>query len=107
MTKNVLTRRELAQMAVAGAAGTLLAPAPTQAQDATTGAPNEGEALAQAVALTVGYTLTATQTKEVAGALKDYPGAFAKARAFDIAHDVEPAWTPYTPPAPPRKGRNK
>lgn len=105
MTKIELTRRELARLAVAGAAGTLLPARHAEAQGAPPEASNEGDALAQAVALNVGYALTATQTKEVAGALKDYPGTFAKARAYDIGYDVEPAWTPYTPPVPPRKGR--
>lgn len=104
MTKNELTRRELAQMAVAGAAGALL-PTSARAEEAPPGEPNEGEALTKAVAPNVGYTLTDTQAKEVAAALKGYPGTFAKARAYDIPSDVEPAWTPFTPPVPPRKGR--
>ena len=104
MTKIALTRRDLARLAVAGTAGALL-PATAQAQEVSPEVLNEGEALAQTAALSVGYALTATQAREVAGALKDYPGAFTAARAYDIPDDIGPAWTPNTPPAPPRKGR--
>ncbi len=109
MTKNELTRRDFARLTVAGAAGTLLPAAAAHAQAAPPRpeGPTEGETLAQLVAMDVGYPLTDTQAREVASALKGYPGAFAAARAYHIPNDIEPAWTPYAPPVPPRKGRNK
>ncbi len=104
MTKIALTRRDLARLAVAGTAGALL-PARASAQEVAPEVMNEGEALAQTVVVSVGYALTATQAREVTGALKDYPGAFTAARAYDIPSDIGPAWRPDTPPVPPRKGR--
>ncbi len=104
-----LTRRQLAQAALAGAAATLLPEAaPAQntepAMPATT-SPGEADALTHAVPFNVGYVLSETQVKEVAGALKDYPGAFAKARAYAIPDDIAPAWAGSSPPARPGRGR--
>ena len=57
----------------------------------------EGEALAQAVTLNVGYALSETQAKEVTQALKDYPGSFAKARAYHLPNDISPSWASTAP----------
>ena len=111
MTNTSLTRRELARLA-AGMAGALL-PAPASAQTAEStpmtsspppNTPDEGAALARAVPLSAGYALSEAQTREVALALKGYPGAFGKARAFALPDDVGPAWVS-TPPPPASTGR--
>jgi len=117
-----LTRRELARRALAGAAGILLTPAlasaaSAQVVDQTPAAPpplpttpidakpmNEGDLLTQLVPINVGYALSDAQTKEVALQLKDYPGGFAKARAYVLPDDVGPA---FAADAPARKERVK
>ena len=121
MSKQTYTRRELARQAVAGAAGVLLtaslaASAQAQVVDPLPAVPppiltppdanpaNEGPLLTQLVPLNVGYTLTDRQTKEVAQQLKDYPGAFAKARAYALPEDIGPA---FAATAPQRKERAK
>ena len=119
MTKHTLTRRELARQALAGTAGALLASAltlPTQAQaqvvDPAPAAPpplpapaptqivppmnstpsTEGQLLTQLVPVVAGYALSDTQAKEVTLQLKDYPGGFAKARAYTLPDDIAPAF---------------
>ncbi len=121
MTKQ-MTRRELARRALAGAAGVLLTPAlapSTQAQvvDPLPVAPpplpatpvdgkpmNEGDLLTQLVPVNAGYALSDAQAKEVALQLKDYPGAFAKARAYVLPDEIGPA---FAADAPQRKERVK
>ncbi len=140
----LLTRRELAQQALAGTAGALLslalparaqvvdplptAPPPlplspkpkqnalpmptqsTQTPDTTTEKSTadkpttEGTLLTQLVPVAAGYTLSETQTKEVTGQLENYPGSFAKARAYAIPDDISPA---FAATAPTRKERVK
>ena len=118
MTTTPLTRRRLAQVALAGAAGTLLAATASAQNTETTPAmpaspktPDEGPFLAEAVPLSAGYRLSPTQAKEVASTLKDYPGAFGKARTYPIPDDVAPAWNSTPPPAVfatgAKKGRGK
>ncbi len=113
-----LTRRDLARMALAGTASVLLMTtnAPTYADDAPalpakpaegTAKPIEGEALSEAVPTAAGYTPSESQKREAMAALKGYPGAFAKARAFPLANDVEPAFMPYPPTAPAKKGASR
>jgi hypothetical protein len=122
MTNKTLTRRELAQRALAGAAGVLLAPAlassaSAQVVDPLPAAPpplpatpidakpmNEGDLLTQLVPINAGYALSDVQTKEVALQLKDYPGGFAKARAYVLPDEVGPA---FAADAPTRKERVK
>ncbi len=122
MTKQTLTRRELARRALAGAAGALLTPAlasaaAAQVVDPLPAAPpplptspidakpmNEGDLLTQLVPINVGYALSDAQTKEVALQLKDYPGGFAKARAYVLPDEVGPA---FAADAPQRKERVK
>ena len=121
-----LTRRELARQALAGTAGILLAAAlPTQAQvvDPAPAAPplptpktptqnatsmptteTEGELLTRLVPVAAGYTLSESQAKEAAAQLKDYPGGFAKARAYVLSDSVGPA---FAADAPVRKERTK
>jgi hypothetical protein len=122
-----LTRRELARRALAGAAGALFTPAlasaaSAQVVDQTPAAPpplpttpidaksidakpmNEGDLLTQLVPINVGYALSDAQTKEIALQLKDYPGGFAKARAYVLPDDVGPA---FAADAPARKERVK
>lgn len=137
MTK-LLTRREMAQQALAGTTGVLLAfnlpalalPAGAQAVDPLPTPPplpapptkptqnagpmpspitpetptTEGELLTKLVPVAAGYTLSETQTKEVVAQLKDYPGGFAKARAFALPDDIGPA---FAATAPIRKERVK
>jgi len=135
MTK-LLTRRELAQQALAGTTGVLLSlalparaqvvdplpttppplpnpvqnalPMPTQSTQAPETTPEkptpEGELLTQLVPVVAGYTLSETQTKEVAAQLKGYPGGFAKARAYALSDDIGPAFAAV---APVRKERTK
>ena len=136
----LLTRRELAQQALAGTTGAALAflalparaqvvdpqptappplplspkptqnvfPMPTQSTqtpETTPGKPtNEGTLLIQLVPITAVYTLSETQAKEVAGQLKDYPGGFAKARAYVLPDDIGPA---FAATAPTRKERTR
>lgn len=116
MPNSPLTRRELAQRALVGTLLlTGLAPnARAQVVDLTPAAPpalplapaaptvNEGDLLSQLVPLVAGYSLTPTQAKEVALQLKDYPGSFAKARAYVLSDEIGPA---FAADAPPRKGR--
>ena len=117
MSKSILTRRELAQKVIVGAAGAILLPALTpqaQAQvvdpkpdvppplPAAAAASGEGALLTQMVPVNVGYALTETQAKEVALQLKDYPGPFAKARSYALPDDIGPA---FAADAPGRKGR--
>ena len=120
MSNLPLTRRQLAQQALAAV---LLLPAlasPTRAQvvdpgpdvppplptapvtPAAAAAINEGPLLTQLVPINAGYVLTQTQAKEVALQLKDYPGAFAKARAYVLPDEIGPA---FAADAPTRKGR--
>lgn len=122
---STFTRRELARQALAGTAGVLLAsalPARSQVVDPnpavppplptsvpkTTTMPNlpltEGAILLQLVPVAAGYTLTETQAKEAALQLKDYPGGFAKARAYALPDAVGPA---FAADAPTRKERVK
>jgi len=139
MTK-LLTRRELAQQALAGTTGVLLSlalpagaqvidplpttppplpnpatkpvqnalPMPTQSTQAPETMPEkptpEGELLTRLVPVAAGYTLSETQTKEVAAQLKEYPGGFAKARAYVLPDDIGPAFAAV---APVRKERTK
>ena len=129
MTYLILTRREMARRALAGAAGVLLSAVPSQAQavDASPAALpalppvpvtvtppmtinppvtglTEGKVLMTLVPLVAGYALTETQTKEVALQLQDYPGDFAQVRAFAIPEDISPA---FAADAPVRKERIK
>ncbi len=122
MSKQTLTRRELARRALAGAAGALLTPAlisSAQAQvvDPLPAAPpplptapidvkpmNEGDLLTQLVPINAGYALSDAQAKEVALQLKDYPGAFAKARTYALPDEIGPA---FAADAPLRKERVK
>lgn len=123
-----LTRRELARQALAGTAGVLLAsalPARAQVVDPAPAAPptsmqsktsmsntpsaegktgTEGELLTQLVPVAAGYALSETQAKEAADQLKDYPGGFAKARAYVLPDSVGPA---FAADAPTRKERTK
>ncbi len=118
MSNSTLTRRELAQRAIAGA---LLFPAaasqaraqvvdpvpdvpPPLPTTPVAAATNEGSLLTQLVPINAGYTLTETQAKEVALQLKDYPGGFAKARAYVLPDDIGPA---FAADAPTRKGRTR
>ena len=116
MTNLILTRREMARCALAGAAGVLLSAVTTQAQ-AVDAAPavlpvlppapvtipppaiglTEGKILISLVPLIAGYALTETQSKEVALQLQDYPGDFAQVRAFVIPEDVSPAFAANAP----------
>ena len=73
---------------------------PTQTPEAVT----EGALLTQLVPVAAGYTLSETQSKEVAGQLQDYPGPFAKARAYPLPDDIGPA---FAAAAPTRKERVK
>lgn len=115
MTNLILTRRELALRALAGAAGAMLLASPTEAQvvdqtpaipplPITPAAPSEGQLLIQLVPLVAGYALTDTQTREVALQLKDYPGDFASARSFVIPDEIGPA---FAADAPMRKERTR
>ena len=121
MSKQTYTRREWARQAVAGVAGVLLTAslsAPVQAQvvDPAPALPpplltppdalpaNEGPLLTQLVPLNVGYTLSDTQAKEVEKQLKDYPGSFAKARAYVLPDNLGPA---FAADAPKRKDSAK
>ena len=126
---SALTRRDLARQALAGAAGALLAalalparsqtvdpapaapPLPTAPQNSTrntTSMPNttqtEGQLLTELVPVAAGYALSETQAKEAAAQLKDYPGGFAKARAYALPDDIGPA---FAADAPVRKERAK
>ena len=131
MTK-LLTRREMARLALAGTTGVLLSlalPAGAQVVDPLPAAPpplpvpptkptqnagpmpspstpeaptpetptTEGELLTRLVPVAAGYTLSETQAKEVAAQLKDYPGGFAKARAFALPDDIGPAFAATAP----------
>lgn len=117
MSNQTLTRRELTRWAMAGAAGALLTAttavsAQAQVVDPLPAAPpplpntpvdkpmNEGDLLAQMVPINVGYALTETQANEVRRQLKDYPGAFAKARAYVLPDEIGSA---FAADAPPRK----
>jgi len=106
-----LTRRDLARLALAGTASALLmtpnAPTPAEAAPALPPKATEGDALTQAVPAAAGYALSESQSKEAALALKGYPGAFAKARAFPLANAVEPAFAPYVPLPPAKKGASR
>ncbi len=123
-----ITRRDVARWALAGAAGALLTPALASAvaaqvvdpgpdappalplpaappPDAAPAKPSaEGDLLTRLVPVNAGYALSDTQAKEVALQLKDYPGGFAKARAFALPDDVGPA---FAADAPTRKERRK
>ena len=125
-TNQPLTRRDLARRALAGAAGALLMPslltpgltpaASAQAVDPLPAAPpplpttpvdiamNEGQLLTQLVPVNAGYALSDAQAKEVALQLKDYPGGFAKARAYVLPDETGPA---FAADAPPRKEEAK
>ena len=87
-----------------------VAPAPAQkimpmpaTPEATPGT-TEGELLTQLVPVAAGYTLSDSQAKEAALQLKDYPGGFAKARAYALPDDIGPAFAAL---APVRKERVK
>ncbi len=122
-----LTRRELARQVLAGTAGVLLAALPAGAQvvDPAPPAPpppastsqtpqnatpmpttsvTEGQLLTQLVPVAAGYALSETQAKEAAAQLKDYPGGFAKARAYILPDSVGPA---FAADAPTRKEHTK
>ncbi len=117
-----LTRRELARQALAGTAGVLLAALPARAQvvdpapaaplptspQSKTPMPNtlstEGDLLTRLVPVAAGYALSESQAKEAAEQLKDYPGGFAKARAYVLPDSVGPA---FAADAPVRKERIK
>lgn len=123
-----ITRRDVARWALAGAAGALITPAlaaaaAAQVVDPAPDAPpvlplpvppppasgpakatTEGDLLTRLVPVNVGYALSDTQAKEVALQLKDYPGGFAKARAFALPDGVGPA---FAADAPTRKERRK
>lgn len=100
-------------MVLFGAAATLLPSAATAQQAGMAPMPVklpasvEGPFLAECVPLSAGYALTGTQTKEVATALEDYPGPFAKARAFPIPNNTPPAWASTLPPIVNERGRGK
>lgn len=105
-----------------GAAGALLAPAaraqvvdplpvaplpvlpvpaaPPPAVQETPVTDTEGSYLTKIVPLNAGYALSDAQAKEVAAQLKDYPGGFAKARAYALPDDVGPAFAADAPPRP-------
>lgn len=125
MSKQTFTRRELARQAVAGAAGAFLISAPVLISAKAAAAPApvvdplpdapppltippdakplaEGQLLTQLVPVNAGYTLTDTQAAEVEKQLKDYPGAFAKARVYLLPDDLGPA---FAADAPQRKER--
>jgi hypothetical protein len=124
LTPSALTRRDVARWALAGAAGALLTPVLASAQVVDPGPDSppvlplpaapppggtpprtpEGDLLTQLVPVNVGHALSSTQAKEVALQLKDYPGGFAKARAFALPDDVGPA---FAADAPTRKERRK
>lgn len=63
----------------------------------------EGGLLADLVPLTLGYALPETLGRAVQDRLADYPGGFAKARAFALADDISPAFAPLAPPVVTRK----
>ena len=65
---------------------------------------NEGDLLTQLVPVNAGYALSEAQAKEVALQLKDYPGGFAKARAYVLPDEIGPA---FAAAAPPRKEESK
>ena len=127
--RSVLSRRELARRALAGTAGVLLAAAlparsqvvdpnlavppplptslptpPAKAMPMSNIPPSESQLLIQLVPVAAGYTLSDTQAKEAALQLKDYPGGFAKARAYPLPDSVGPA---FAADAPVRKERVK
>lgn len=104
MTFSLLTRRQVARIVLTGAATTLV-PASVGAQTAPS-SPSEVAALAEVVPFNVGYVLTATQTAEVAAALKGYAEAVSKARAFAVSDDVAPAWVGTLPAPRTGKGRS-
>ncbi|MGI4787229.1 MAG: hypothetical protein ACRYFS_00115 [Janthinobacterium lividum] len=122
MTKLTLTRRQLALQALVGAVSALLGaglappaqaqvvdpmpavppplPLPTLTQNVTPMAPvtqTEGELLTQIVPIAASYALSDTQAKEAAAQLKDYPGGFAKARAYTLPDDIGPAFAAIAP----------
>lgn len=122
-SSSVLSRRELGRLAVMGAAGALLAPAaraqvvdplpvdplpvtppPLPVPPETPVADAEGALLIKLVPINAGYTLSDTQATQVAAQLKDYPGGFAKARAYVLPDAVGPAFAADAPPR--RKERN-
>ncbi len=106
-----LTRRDLARLALAGTASALLmstnAPKSADAAPADPQKPDEGKPLSEAVPGAAGYAPSESQTREAMAALKGYPGAFAKARAFPLPNDVEPAFVPYAPTARAKKGASR
>ncbi len=121
-TKHLITRRDWARQTVAGAAGVLLAsalPAPAAPPPVVDPAPafppplpapaaaaptTEGDILIRLVPAAAGYALSDTQAKEAALQLRDYPGGFAKARAYPLPDSVGPA---FAAAAPVRKERVK
>ncbi len=113
----MISRRELGRLAVMGAAGALLAPAaraqvvdplpieplpvappPAAPPQETPVTDTEGTYLTKLVPLAAGYALSDSQAKEVAAQLKDYPGGFAKGRAYVLPDDVGPAFAADAPP---------
>jgi hypothetical protein len=110
MTNFSLTRRQLVQVALTGAATTLI-PASAEAQNFANSAPasanstSEGAALAGVIPFNVGYAQTPTQATEAAAALKECEAAFSKARAYALPDDVAPAWVAALPP--PRNGKGR
>ncbi len=80
------------------------APMPTPSTPTAEKPTTEGGLLIQLVPVAAGYTLSETQAKEAALQLKDYPGGFAKARAYALPDDVGPAFAAV---APVRKERVK
>ncbi len=72
--------------------------APPPAAQETPVTDTEGTYLTKMVPLNAGYALSDAQAKEVAAQLKDYPGGFAKARAYVMPDDVGPAFAADAPP---------
>jgi len=108
MSDSSFTRRQLAQRALVGTLllASLAPDAHAQVVDPTPAAPpalplaptvKEDALLIQLVPVIAGYALTPTQAKEAALQLKDYPGPFAKARAYALPDDVGPAFAADAP----------
>ena len=105
-----LTRRQVTRLALTSTATLLLmkntaAQAPA-APPAPTSTP-EGDALLAAVPANAGYALSPTQAAEVRKQLAEYPGGFAKVRAYQLPDDIGPAFAPLAPPVTVRKGRKR
>ena len=68
-------------------------------------ADTEGALLIKLVPIIAGYALSDTQATQVAAQLKDYPGRFAKARAYVLPDAIGPAFAAEAPPR--RKEQSK